>query len=99
MMTSAYEGFPMTLLETMQCGCVPIAYDTFSAIRDLIDDGKDGYIVKNDHIEDFLEKLYLLMQNESLRVQMAENGMRSIQRYSVVNIMKQWNDLFDTLKI
>ena len=99
MMTSAYEGFPMTLLETMQCGCVPIAYDTFSAISDLIDDRKDGYIVKNDHIEDFVEKLYLLMQNESLRVQMAENGMRSIQRYSVVNIMKQWNDLFDKLKI
>lgn len=97
MMTSAFEGFPMTILETMQCGCVPIAYDTFSAVCDLINDGKDGYIVKNDYVEDFVEKLHSLIQNESLRLQMAQNGMRSIQRYSVDNIMKQWYDLFEKL--
>lgn len=98
MMTSAFEGFPMTILETMQCGCVPIAFDTFSAIRDLIDDGVDGYVVENDCVEEYVRKLYDLMQNENLRMQMAENGMRSVQRFSVDNIMKQWYDLFDKMK-
>lgn len=98
MMTSAFEGFPMTILETMQCGCVPIAFDTFSAIRDLIDDGVDGYVVENDCVEKYVRKLYDLMQNENLRMQMAENGMRSVQRFSVDNIMKQWYDLFDKMK-
>lgn len=98
MMTSAYEGFPMSILETMQCGCVPIAFDTFSAIRDLIEDGKSGYIVENDHFDDFAEKMYFLMQNEDVRAQMAENGMQLVQRYSVDNIMKQWCDLFKKLR-
>lgn len=98
MMTSAYEGFPMSILETMQCGCVPVAFDTFSAIRDLIEDGTNGYIVENNHIDDYVERLHFLMQNEDVRVQMAENGMRSVQRYSVDNIMKQWYDLFEKLR-
>ncbi len=98
MMTSAYEGFPMSILETMQCGCVPIAFDTFSAIRDLIEDGKSGYIVENDHFDDFAEKMYFLMQNEDVRAQMAENGMQLVQLYSVDNIMKQWCDLFKKLR-
>ena len=99
MMTSAYEGFPMSILETMQCGCVPVAFDTFSAIRDLIEDGTNGYIVENNHIDDYVERLHFLMQNEDVRMQMAENGMRSVQRYSVDNIMKQWYDLFEKLII
>lgn len=98
MMTSAFEGFPMTILETMQCGCVPIAFDTFSAIRDLIDDGVDGYVVENDCVDEYVRKLHNLMQNEDLRVRMAENGMRSVQRFSVDNIMKQWYDLFEKLR-
>lgn len=98
MMTSAYEGFPMSILETMQCGCVPVAFDTFSSIRDLIEDGANGYIVGNNHIDDYVERLYFLMQNEDVRMQMAENGMRSAQRYGVENIMKQWCDLFERLR-
>ena len=98
MMTSAYEGFPMSILETLQCGCVPIAFDTFSAIRDLIEDGTNGYIVENDHFDDYVEKLHFLMKNEDVRAQMAENGMQSVQRYSVDNIMKQWYDLFEKLR-
>ena len=98
-MTSAYEGFPMTILEAMQCGCPPIAFNTFSAINDLIDDGENGVIIDKGNKERFIEQLYLLMKDNQLRNRMAICGMQSVRQYSVENITRQWYDLFDNLSI
>lgn len=35
-MTSNYEGFPMVLVEAMQYGCVPFAFDSFPSLYDII---------------------------------------------------------------
>lgn len=35
-MTSSFEGFGMVLLEAMAFGCVPVVFDSFSAVRDII---------------------------------------------------------------
>jgi glycosyltransferase involved in cell wall biosynthesis len=35
-MTSANEGFPMTLIEAQQNGCVPVVMNSFSALREII---------------------------------------------------------------
>lgn len=99
MMTSAYEGFPMTLLETMQCGCVPIAFDSFSAINDLIENGENGFIIDNGNNKRYIEHLYLLMKDTPLRKKMALSGMQSVQQYSIENITQQWYDLFDKLSV
>lgn len=99
LMTSAYEGFPMTILEAMQCGCPPIAFNTFSAINDLIDDGENGVIIDKGNKERFIEQLYLLMKDNQLRNRMAICGMQSVRQYSVENITRQWYDLFDKLSI
>ena len=98
LMTSAYEGFPMVILESMQCGCVPIAFDTFSAIKDLIDDGENGFVIESGNKEKYVENLHLLMQDETLRKKLAINGMKSVQRFSVENVMRQWYDLFKRLQ-
>ena len=98
MMTSAYEGFPMTILETMQCGCPPIAFDTFSAINDVIDNGKNGIIVENGNKKRYVEQLYQLMKDETLRNRMAVYGMQSIQQFSIENVTRIWYNYFDKLK-
>lgn len=41
-MTSTYEGFPMVLIEAQQYGCVPMAFDSFEAVHDIIEDGENG---------------------------------------------------------
>ncbi|RGN76255.1 glycosyltransferase [Segatella copri] len=59
-MTSSFEGFPMVLVEAMQFGCVPIAFDSFEAIRDVIIPEKTGELVKPFKIKDFVNKLSIL---------------------------------------
>lgn len=43
--TSEYEGFPLVLAECMSFGVIPVVYDSYSAVRDIIDDGKDGVVI------------------------------------------------------
>ena len=56
MMTSIWEGLPMTLIEAMHYGCVPIAFDSFAAVYDLIDNGNNGFIIPNNDIDGFVKK-------------------------------------------
>ena len=46
-MTSSYEGWGVTLVECMLNECVPVVFDSFSSLRDIVDDGENGFIVKN----------------------------------------------------
>lgn len=89
-MTSITEGFPMTLMEAKQCGCVPIAFDSFEAVHDVIENGVDGYIVENNDIDKFVECLVSLIKNDELRNNMAKNGINSAKKFSVDKIAQEW---------
>lgn len=97
MMTSACEGFPMTLVEAQQCKCVPIAFDNFSSVHDIIQSGRNGYIVPNNDIDEYARVLQELMSNEPLRAELAANARKDCMRYSRENIAKQWKTLLENL--
>lgn len=40
LLTSEYEGFPLVLAESMGFGVIPVVYNSYSAVGDIIDDGK-----------------------------------------------------------
>ena len=95
LMTSAYEGWPMTLVESMQYGNVPIVYNTYSAVTDIIDNEKNGYIVEDNNQEQFIEKLKHLMNNDTVRKQMAEQAIEKVKSFTAPVIAKKWIDLFN----
>lgn len=97
-MTSAFEGFPMVLLEAQQMGTVPMAFDTFDSVHDNMIDGENGFIIPEMDIDQYVEKLKLLMLDVDLRKQMAQNGIRTLEKFSVENITRQWVELFENLK-
>lgn len=94
MMTSAYEGFPMALGEAHQSGAVPIAFDSFPAVHDIIENDYNGILIKNNDIKTYAEQLKALMQNKEKREKMAKNGLISSKRFSEDEIMKQWEVVF-----
>ena len=96
-MTSAFEGWPMTLMEAMPCGCVPIAFDSYSAVHDIIQSGRNGYVVPNDDIDEYVRVLKELMNNDTLRAELAANAQEDVQRFSRENIAKQWKTLLENL--
>ncbi|GHS97408.1 glycosyl transferase [Bacteroidia bacterium] len=96
-MTSNFEGFPMVLTEAMQMGAVPVAFDSFAAVSDVIKSGETGYLVRPFDLDEYADKLKLLMSDEEERKKMAQTGFQYIKRYNVNRIVEQWENLFNRL--
>lgn len=101
LLTSEYEGFPLVLAECMSFGVIPVVYDSYSAVRDIIDDGKDGVVIpyeKNGYDADKAAgMLAQIMQNDSLRDVMAHAAIEKSKAYSVERIYQEWMSTFDKL--
>ena len=97
LVTSACEGFCLTILESQQCGCVPIVYDSFSAAGELVIDGENGILVENNNRKLFADKLKYLILNEEIRKEMSIQSIESSNRFSVEKVANLWNDLLQSL--
>lgn len=94
-LTSLFEGFPMCLTEAMQLGCVPIAFDSFAAVHDVIKPGETGELVKAFDKKAYIDKLKYLMSNESYRNILSKNAFEYVKRYDISNILPMWIDLIE----
>lgn len=92
-MTSEFEGFPMTLVEAQQMGCVPIAFDSFESLHEVIEDGINGRIIPEGDVEKYIETSLLLMNNSSNRQQLAEHAIIDCKRYKQESICNLWKSL------
>lgn len=97
LMTSAYEGFPMTLIESLQNGVVPIVMDSFSSLHDIITNDENGIITPNNNMLMFINSISSLMQNENKLKRMAESAYSSSQKLDINTIVNKWEELFHSL--
>lgn len=94
---SRSEGFGMVLIEAMAFGVPCVAFDCPSGPRDIISNKKDGYLVANGDVNELAEKINLLINDASLRKKMGEQAIKSVQYYSIDQVSKKWQDLFNAL--
>ncbi|WP_273389151.1 glycosyltransferase [Barnesiella viscericola] len=94
-LTSLFEGWGMVLTEAMQFGCVPIAFDSFSAVHDIIKPGKTGVLVKAFNKREYAKKLKYLMDNELYRIDFSRNAFEYVKRYDISNILPKWIELIE----
>lgn len=92
-MTSAFEGFGMTIVEAQQYGVVPIVYDTYKSLHDILINDVNGIIVKDNDLNCFAEKLKWLMSDNQARNRMAFAGLDSCAKFDVQAIVIQWESL------
>ena len=95
--TSLFEPFGLVIAEAMSCGLPVVAFDCPYGPFEIITDGVDGFLIKNRSINEFAEKVCLLMEDVELRKRMGKIGMISSQRYSADKIIPLWQSLFEQL--
>lgn len=97
-MTSWFEGWPMVLMEAMPMGVVPIAFNSFESLSDIISDKDNGIIIPDNNIEKYVAGLKWLMTHPNELQNMAINATKIADRYSLDKIMNQYDCLFTALK-
>lgn len=97
LMTSQYEGWPMVLMEGQQMGVVPICYNSFESLQEIIDHEQNGIIIPNNNINTFITKLKYLMSNHKERNIMARNAISSSQKHSKANTIEKYLYIFNNL--
>lgn len=89
-MTSTIEGFGMVLTESMQHGVVPIGFDSYSAIHDIITDNYDGFLIKPFDESAYSLRLRELMCDEKLIKKISKNAKESVKKFSIERVIEQW---------
>lgn len=78
-------------------GLPVVSYACPCGPRDIIRDGQDGFLVEPGDKETFAVRLRQLIEDEELRRRMGQAAKINSQRFSLDNVMKQWEDLFAEL--
>jgi len=92
---SWFEGFGMTLAESLACGTPVVSLKTKYGPEEIITSGKDGFLVDNE--DEFVEKVVELLSNPDLVKKMGAVGVRNMKRFSVKNIVDLWIEHFTAL--
>lgn len=95
-MSSRFEGFPMTLTEALASGCPAVSYDCDTGPRDLLSDGDSGLLVRPvGDVEALAAGLGALMDDEEGRRRMAGHAVSVRERYSLERILALWDEVLD----
>ena len=95
--TSRSEGLPMVLLEAQACGLPAIAFNCETGPSDIINNGKDGYLIQDFDIKLMSEKLLELCGDFNKRDQFGKNARENIKKFMPDRIFDKWDKLFSEL--
>lgn len=97
------EAMPMSVLEAMSWG-LPIVSTGVGGIPQLVEQGKNGYLVKPGDIDGFANALKTLLGDEALRAAMGEESLKRVrEEYSfekhLGKIMAIYRKIFEIEKV
>lgn len=90
LLTSSAEGWGLTLTESLQRGVVPVVMESSPVFREILEDGRTGYLVRNGDIAGFVDKVLSLMRDEALRRGMAANCLRRASLFTADRALDRW---------
>lgn len=86
------EGLPMALIEAMAAGKVIIS-TRVGGIPELVEEGKNGFLVEPGDIEGLVEKIVYILQNKHLADTIAHNNISKVM--SKYNLAENNRKLFE----
>ena len=78
LLPSAFEGMPVSLLEAMAHGTIPVVAHCRSGVDEVIRQGENGFFVPVGDIEGFADRISDLAKNPQQLAQMSEEARRTI---------------------
>ena len=92
---SLSEGCSNVIQEAMATG-LPIVASNVGGNPELVADGENGYLFKNNEARDFAEKLELLIGNPETRITMgAQSRDKAVQKFSLKVMVQSYENFYE----
>ncbi|HUF03549.1 MAG TPA: glycosyltransferase family 4 protein [Aridibacter sp.] len=95
LLTSAYEGFCISLIEALANGCCPIVTDIRSGNSQLIESGDNGFIVPIGDVDAFVEKIRFLDRDRMALIRMREKAWETGKQYGIDGMVERYRACFE----
>jgi glycosyltransferase EpsD len=94
--SSNQEGLPVNVMEAMAIG-LPLVVSACRGNRDLVEDGRNGFLIREDDPVLYAEKLAILYFDEKLRESMKQESVAMIQDYSIEQVLLEMDGIYADL--
>ena len=96
LMPSRSEGFGLTAIEAMACGCVVVASDV-GGLPEVVSDGVCGLLHRTEDVADMAEKICSLIASPELYRSLQKNALQHVQKFSFQRYASAVCDLYERL--
>ena len=96
LMPSRSEGFGLTAIEAMACGCVMVASDT-GGLPEVVRDGICGLLHRTEDVTDMAAKISTLIGDATLYDTLRTQSLVEVEKYSFERYAALMNDLYNKL--
>lgn len=98
LVTSRYEGFGNILVEAQMHGCVPILFDSYSAARWIVNDGRDAVVVAPFDVGAMCDETARLAEDSDAWRRMSDAARRNAERFSTAAVLPTWLEAIHALR-
>ena len=95
--SSRFEGFGLTLIESMASGVPVVSFDCPWGPRSIIADGEDGVLVSDGDVQALAKAIVAAVTDPARLAVMGRKARQNVQRFSIEAIGARWQQLFDQL--
>ena len=96
-MTSRYEGLPMTLLEAKSYRLPIISFDCQTGPAEIIQDGVNGYLVTLEDCEGMISKIEELLNSREKLVNFSNHSQCNIEKFNKERVIMEWRELLNAI--
>jgi len=94
LLSSVREGMPLVVIEAMACA-LPVVSTDVGGIRNIVKDGKTGFLVPAGDASAMASRIRLLMANAALREQFGRNARNFFERsLSIEQMVGQYESIY-----
>jgi poly(glycerol-phosphate) alpha-glucosyltransferase len=95
LMTSLFEGYPLSTLESLSHGCPVISYDIKYGPREQITDGVDGFLVPAGGIQPMADRIVEMLTDPALVEKMSQAALDKARHHGHRRFLDEWTAVLD----
>lgn len=94
-MTSAFEGFPNTLIEAQSYASIPLVYNNYPICSWAVKEGQSGVLIPPFKVNRMADEVIALAKNTDRQNQLMQSSLANAREFSIEKVGKQWIEFFN----